>query len=87
VRRGPEQDFAFPQRLADEPDRALLEVAQAAVDQLGRGRAGVLARSSRSTSSTRSPRSAASRAIAAPLIPPPMIEEVERYSPFVPTVH
>src|SRR5262249_23646643 len=36
----PEQDFALPERAADQAKLVLFEVAQAAVDQLGRGRRG-----------------------------------------------
>ena len=36
-----EQDLALVQRFADQPELVLLEIAQAAVDQLGRGRAGM----------------------------------------------
>ena len=40
VRRDPEQHLALGQRLGDEPELELLEVAQAAVDQLGARRRG-----------------------------------------------
>ena len=36
----PQQHLALGQRLAHQPERAVLEIAQAAVDQLGRGRRG-----------------------------------------------
>ena len=38
VGRGGEQDLAFIERLADEAELVLLEIAQATVDQLARGR-------------------------------------------------
>jgi hypothetical protein len=37
VRRHPPQDLALAERLADEAELVLLEVAQSTVDQLGRG--------------------------------------------------
>ena len=40
VRRHPQQHLALGQRLADQPERAVLEIAQPAMDQLGRGRRG-----------------------------------------------
>ena len=40
MRRHPQQDFALDQRLAHQPEPAVLEIAQAAVDQLGGGRRG-----------------------------------------------
>ena len=43
VRRHPQQHLALGQRLAHQPERAVLEIAQAAVDELGRGRRGARA--------------------------------------------
>ena len=40
VRRGAEQHFALHQRLANQPKLVIFEVAQAAVDELGRSRRG-----------------------------------------------
>ena len=40
VRRHPQQHLALGQRRAHQPELAVLEVAQAAMDQLGRGRGG-----------------------------------------------
>ncbi len=40
--RGAEQDLALAQRLADQPELELFEIAQPAMDELGRGRAGML---------------------------------------------
>ncbi len=41
VRRGSEHDFAFAQRFAHQPEVVMLEVTQAAMDQLGAGRRSV----------------------------------------------
>ena len=38
VRRHPQHDFALDQRLAHQPQPSVLEIAQAPVDELGRGR-------------------------------------------------
>ena len=43
VGRRPQQHLALGQRLADQPQRAMLEIAQPAMDQLGRGRRGARA--------------------------------------------
>ena len=68
-----EQQPALAQRLADEPEVLLLEVAQAAVDELARPRARCrTAKSRASTSATFSPRVAASSAQPAPVAPPPI---------------
>ena len=40
VRRHAQQDLALVQRLVHQPDGAVLEIAQAAMDQLGGGRRG-----------------------------------------------
>ena len=40
MRRHAQQHFALVQRLAHQPEGAVLEIAQAAVDQLGGGRGG-----------------------------------------------
>src|SRR5579884_3674297 len=40
VRRARQQDLAFGQRLADQAERPVLEIAQPAVDQLARSRGG-----------------------------------------------
>ncbi len=40
VRRQVQKHFAFGQRLAHEPELAMLQIAQSTVDQLGRGRRG-----------------------------------------------
>ena len=41
MRRGAQQDLALLQRLVDEADLAIFEIAKPAMDQLGRGRAGM----------------------------------------------
>ena len=40
VRRGAKQHFALHERLAHEAELVIFEIAQAAVDELGRGRGG-----------------------------------------------
>jgi hypothetical protein len=40
VRHGAQQRLALDQAFADEPELEILEIAQAAVEQLGRGRGG-----------------------------------------------
>ncbi len=40
MRRDPQQHLALGQRLAHQPEGALREIAQPAMDQLGRGRRG-----------------------------------------------
>ena len=74
VRREPgNQQVALPQRLPDQLEVALLQVAEAAVDQLATtGTRCPAARSRDSTRPTRSPRDAASSAAPAPVIPPPI---------------
>lgn len=42
VRRRAQQQFAFPQRMANQLEIIILQVAQAAVDKLGAGGGGVL---------------------------------------------
>ena len=65
VARDAQQGRPFRERLADEAEPELLEVAQAAVDELGRPAAACLrARSSRSTSAARRPRDVASSSAA-----------------------
>ena len=61
------------QCLAHQPELVVLEIAQAAMDELARRRRGARSRDrSFSTSSTFRPRPAASRAMPTPLMPPPM---------------
>ena len=38
MRRHPQQHFALGQRLMHQPERVMLEIAQPAMDELGRGR-------------------------------------------------
>ena len=71
VRRAPQQHLALGQRLAHQRELVVLEVAQPAVDQLGRRRRGVRRQIVLLASSTVRPRPARSRAMPAPLMPPP----------------
>ncbi len=71
------QPLALVQRLVHQANLALLQVAQAAVHELGALDEVPEAKSSRSTSAVRRPRVAASRATPAPVIPPPITNDVE----------
>ena len=78
MRREPQQPRPLLERLVDEPEMELLEVAQAAVDQARRPRPDVPEAMSRcSTSAARSPRLVASRSAPAPDDPAADDEHVE----------
>ena len=73
VRREVDVDLALQQRLADEPEIEVLQVAQAAVDELATSATRCRWRSRRARPARREyPRVAASSATPAPVIPPPI---------------
>ena len=73
VRRDPPQHLALHQRLAHQTELVIFQIAQPAVDQLGRRAGGAGRQVARSHRNTRQPRPAASRAMPQPLMPPPMM--------------
>ena len=73
VRGDGPQHFAFAKRLSDKAKFVVLQIAQAAVDQLCRPRGRTRCEIILLAKITDQPRPAASRAIPQPLMPPPMM--------------
>ena len=67
------ENFALDQRLADQPELVIFEIAQPAMHQLGRPGRRPAGKSFISQRKTVFPRPAASRAMPQPLMPPPMM--------------
>jgi len=76
MRREPHQHFAFLQRLAHQPPLPLLQIAQAAVNQLAARHRRRAAQITAFAQGDANARPAASRATPTPLIPPPISQKI-----------